>query len=195
MVEATKRLASHHPANMVLLRGFSQKPSFPSFADIYKLKAAAIASYPMYRGLARVVGMDILKTGPTLNDELSTLRENYQNYDFFFLHVKGADAAGEDGDFKRKVAVIEEVDRVLPDIQSLNPDVLVITGDHSTPAAVSGHSWHPVPCLLYSKFCRPDRLAKFGESACRQGSLGLAPATSLMPQAMAHALKLTKFGA
>jgi 2,3-bisphosphoglycerate-independent phosphoglycerate mutase len=195
VAEARKRLAGHHPANMVLLRGFSKRPAFPTFMDIYKLKAAAIASYPMYRGLARVVGMDILKTGPTLSDELATLRQNYNDYDFFFLHVKGADAAGEDGDFTRKVAVIEEVDRFLPDVQALKPDVLIITGDHSTPAAISGHSWHPVPCVLYSKFCLPDRLAKFGESACRQGSLSLIPATSMMPQAMAHALKLAKFGA
>jgi 2,3-bisphosphoglycerate-independent phosphoglycerate mutase len=193
--EARKRLAPNHPANMVLLRGFSGRPDFPSMMDIYKLKAAAIASYPMYRGLAKVVGMDVLKTGPTLADELSTLEENFQRYDFFFLHVKGADAAGEDGDFARKVSVIEEVDRHLPRLLALNPEVLVITGDHSTPAAMSGHSWHPVPCLLQSRFCRPDKLGKFGESFCRLGSLGLIPATSLMPQAMAHGLKLTKFGA
>jgi 2,3-bisphosphoglycerate-independent phosphoglycerate mutase len=195
LAEARKRLAAHHPANMVLLRGFSKKPDFPSFAYIYNLKAAAIASYPMYRGLAKVVGMDVLATGPKLADELATLQKNFDNYDFFFLHVKGADAAGEDGDFARKVAVIEEVDRALPQILALKPDVLAITGDHSTPAALSGHSWHPVPCLLYSKWCRPDRLQKFGESSCRQGSIGLSQATSLMPQLMAHALKLTKYGA
>jgi 2,3-bisphosphoglycerate-independent phosphoglycerate mutase len=195
LAQARERLATHHPANMVLLRGFSKKPNFPTMADIYKLKATAIASYPMYRGLAKVIGMDVLKTGLTLADELYTMEQNYNNYNFFFIHIKGADAAGEDGDFKRKVSVIEEVDRALPRLLTLKPDVVVITGDHSTPAAMSAHSWHPVPCLLYSAWCRPDRLAKFGESACRQGGLGLMPATSLMPLAMAHALKLTKFGA
>ena len=111
------------------------------------------------------------------------------------MHVKGADAAGEDGDFNRKVCVIEDVDRALPRLLALKPEVLIITGDHSTPAALAAHSWHPVPCLMYSKWCRPDRVAKFGESDCREGSLGQMAATSLMPLAMAHALKLTKLGA
>jgi 2,3-bisphosphoglycerate-independent phosphoglycerate mutase len=195
LARSKERLAAHHPANMVLLRGFSQKPDFPMMSDIYKLEAAAIASYPMYRGLAEVVGMDVLQTGPTLADELSTLEQNYKNYDFFFLHVKGADAAGEDGDFNRKVCVIEDVDRALPRLLSLKPEVLIITGDHSTPAALAAHSWHPVPCLMYSKWCRPDRVAKFGEFDCREGSLGQMAATSLMPLVMAHALKLTKLGA
>lgn len=193
--QARERLTPHHPANMILLRGFSKKPDFPGFADIYKLKAAAIASYPMYRGLAKVVGMDVLTTGPRLSDELSTLEQNYSRFDYFFLHVKGADAAGEDGDFKRKVSVIEEVDKAIPAIMELKPDVLVITGDHSTPAAMAAHSWHPVPCVLYSKWCRPDGISKFGEAQCRTGSLGQMPASSLMPLAMAHAFKLTKFGA
>jgi 2,3-bisphosphoglycerate-independent phosphoglycerate mutase len=195
LTQARERLAAHHPANMVLLRGFSKKPDFPSLADVYKLKAAAIASYPMYRGLAKVVGMDLLRTGSTLGDELATLEQSYGEYDFFFLHVKGADAAGEDGDFNRKVSVIEYVDKALPRLLALKPDVLMITGDHSTPAAMAAHSWHPVPCLLHSRWCRPDRLVKFGESECRKGSLGLMAATSLMPLAMAHGLKLTKFGA
>jgi len=195
LAQVRERLDSHHPANMVLLRGFSKKPDFPGVADIYKLKAAAIASYPMYRGLAKIVGMDVLTNGPTLPDELASLEQNYARYDFFFIHVKGADAAGEDGDFKRKVSAIEDTDKALPRLLALKPEVLVITGDHSTPAAMAAHSWHPVPCLLHSRWCRPDRLVKFGESECRQGSLGLMPATSLMPLAMAHALKLTKFGA
>jgi 2,3-bisphosphoglycerate-independent phosphoglycerate mutase len=195
LVQARERLASHRPANMILLRGFSKKPDFPGLGEIYKLKAAAIASYPMYRGLAKVVGMDVLKTGAQLSDELSTLEQNYKSFDYFFLHVKGADSAGEDGDFKRKVSVIEEVDKAIPRIMDLKPDVLIITGDHSTPAAMSAHSWHPVPCLLYSKWCRPDGIAKFGEVECRTGSLGQMPASSLMPLAMAHAFKLTKFGA
>ena len=188
-------LASHHPANMLLLRGFSGQPDFPSFKEVYKLKACAIASYPMYRGLAKVVGMSVLPTGPGLGDELLTLKQNYDFYDFFFFHVKGADAAGEDGDFARKVSVIEEVDRVIPQIIKLEPEVLLIAGDHSTPALLKAHSWHDVPCLLSSRWCRPDRLAKFGETACREGSLGVIPATHLMPLALAHAQKLTKYGA
>ena len=195
LAQARQRLAEHHPANMILLRGFSKRPAFPTMTDIYKLRSAAIASYPMYRGLAKVVGMEVLPTGPTFTDELTTLEQNYQKYDFFFIHVKGADAAGEDGDFQRKVSVIESVDRALPILLAFKPEVLIITGDHSTPAAMSAHSWHPVPCLLHSAFCRPDRLGKFGESSCRLGSLGLMPATSLMPLALAHGLKLTKFGA
>lgn len=195
LAQTRERLAKHYPTNMVLLRGFSKKPDFPTMADTYKLKATAIANYPMYSGLAKVIGMDVLKTGSTLADELYTLEQNYHNYNLFFIHIKGADAAGEDGDFKRKVSVIEEVDRALPRLLTLKPDVIVITGDHSTPAAMAAHSWHPVPCLLHSRWCRPDRLTKFSESECRKGSLGLMPATSLMPLAMAHALKLTKFGA
>jgi 2,3-bisphosphoglycerate-independent phosphoglycerate mutase len=195
MNQARHKLATHYPANMILLRGFSSSPSFPTFPDIYKMRSAAIASYPMYRGLAKVVGMDVLNTGLTLADELYTLEQHYAVYEFFFLHVKGADAAGEDGDFARKVSVIEDVDRHLPRLMTLKPDVLLITGDHSTPAMLSGHSWHPVPCLLSANNCRPDSIAKFGESFCRQGGLGHIKATSLMWLAMAHGLKLTKFGA
>jgi 2,3-bisphosphoglycerate-independent phosphoglycerate mutase len=180
---------------MLLLRGFSERPDLPGFPDIYRLKACAIASYPMYRGLAKVVGMDVLPTGASFSEEIVTLTKNYCTYDFFFIHVKGADAAGEDGDFARKVSVIEEVDRLLPKIQSLAPEVLVVAGDHSTPAIIKGHSWHEVPCLLFSKWCRADRLDKFSEASCRRGSLGILPATSLMPLAMAHAQKITKYGA
>ena len=190
-----EKLADCHHANMFLLRGFSERPDFPSFGEVYKLKPAAVAGYPMYRGLARVLGMDVLPTNPGIADEITTLKRCYADYDFFFFHVKGADAAGEDGDFARKVAVIEEFDRVLPEITALAPDVLVIAGDHSTPATINGHSWHDVPCLISSKWCRPDGLAKFGESYCRGGSLGILPATDLMPLAMAHAQKLTKYGA
>lgn len=188
-------LAEHLPANMVLLRGFSRRPHFPTMGEIYKLTPAAIASYPMYRGLARLVGMEVLPTGTSIEDEFRTLIENYASYDFFFLHIKGADAAGEDGDFERKVRVIEEVDNALPSIIGLQPDVIVVSGDHSTPALLSGHSWHPVPILLSAKWCRPDRVKEFSESACLAGGLGRFPATQIMPLAMANALKLNKFGA
>jgi 2,3-bisphosphoglycerate-independent phosphoglycerate mutase len=192
---AQMTLAEYFPANMVLLRGFSKRPNFPAMSEIYKLKAAAIAGYPMYRGLAKLVGMEILETGTTAKDEFETLTENYKNYDFFFLHIKAADEAGEDGDFDRKVAVIEEVDSLLPELMELKPSVVVVTGDHSTPALLRGHSWHPVPVLVYSKWCRTDGVKEFSESACLLGGLGRLPATQIMPLAMANALKLTKFGA
>jgi len=188
-------LAEYHPANMILLRGFSQRPQFPTMNEVYKLKPAVIASYPMYRGLAKLVGMEVLKTGSSIEDELATLKENYINYDFFFLHVKGTDAAGEDGDFDRKVRIIEQVDNSLPNLTSLQPDVIVVTGDHSTPALLKSHSWHPVPILLQSKWCRRDEVKKFSESACIYGGLGRFPATQIMSLAIANALKLTKFGA
>ncbi len=195
IAKARGTLADHYPANMVLLRGFSQRPQLPTMGEVYKLKPAAIASYPMYRGLAKLVGMEALETGITIEDEFITLKRNYANYDFFFLHIKGADSAGEDGDFDRKVAIIEQVDTVLPHLLSVEPDVIVITGDHSTPALLKGHSWHPVPILLYSKWCRPDRVSEFSESACISGGLGRFPATQVMTLAMANALKLTKYGA
>ena len=195
VIRAGEVLASHHPANMVLMRGFSEKPHFETMTEIYKLKPAAIAAYPMYRGLARLVGMDVLDTGPTIEDEFSTLKQRYAAYDFFFLHVKATDSAGEDGDFDRKVKVIEQVDEALPELTGLQPEVIVVTGDHSTPALLKAHSWHPVPVLLYSPWCRPDRATEFSESACVVGGLGRFPATQIMPLAMAHALKLAKFGA
>jgi 2,3-bisphosphoglycerate-independent phosphoglycerate mutase len=195
VARARAALAEHHPANMILLRGFSQHPRLPSMSQVYKLNPAAIASYPMYRGLARLVGMKVLETGTAIEEEFDTLKRHYADYDFFFLHIKGTDAAGEDGDFKRKVSVIEQVDRALPALTSLEPEVIVVTGDHSTPARLRGHSWHPVPVLLYSRWCRPDSVSQFAESACLSGGLGRFPATQIMPLAMANALKLTKFGA
>lgn len=195
VVQAKKLLARHYPANMILLRGFSQRPKFPTMGEIYQLKPAAIASYPMYRGLAKLVGMEVLKTGTSIKDEFITLKRNYADYDFFFLHIKGTDSAGEDSDFDRKVSIIEQVDNALPELMKMKPDVIVVTGDHSTPAVFGGHSWHPVPILLYSKWCRPDRVSEFSESACIGGGLGRFPATQVMPLAMAHALKLNKFGA
>jgi len=188
-------LATHKPANMLLLRGISQRPQLPTMNEVYKLKPSVIAVYPMYRGLAKLVGMEVLKTGASIEDELATLKQNYTNYDFFFLHIKGTDSAGEDGDFDRKVKVIEQVDAAIPDIVSLAPDVIVVTGDHSTPALLKGHSWHPVPVLLNSQYCRTDGTKAFSESACINGGLGRFPATQIMTLAMANALKLSKFGA
>jgi len=195
IAQAKTILVKHHPANMVLLRGFSRRPNLPTMPEVYKLKPAAIASYPMYRGLARLVGMQVLETGTSIKQEFATLKQNYNDYDFFFVHIKETDSAGEDGDFDRKVRIIAEVDSALPILLSLEPDVIVVTGDHSTPALLKGHSWHPVPILLYSQWCRPDRVGEFSESACISGGLGRLPATQIMPLAMANALKLTKFGA
>ena len=195
IAQAKTTLAEHFPANMILLRGFSKLPQLPTMGEVYKLKPAAIASYPMYRGIAKLVGMEILETGTTIEDEFATLKQNYANHDFFFLHIKETDTAGEDGDFDRKVRIIEQVDKALAELINMEPDVIVVTGDHSTPALLKGHSWHPVPMLLYSKWCRPDKVSEFSESACILGGLGRFPATQIMPLAMANALKLTKFGA
>jgi 2,3-bisphosphoglycerate-independent phosphoglycerate mutase len=195
-VELSKKILSNqNPANMLLLRGFSGEPGFPSMKKIYKLNPAAVAGYPMYRGLARLVGMTTLETGPGIGDAFKTVRKHYTEYDFFFVHIKPADAAGEDGAFTRKVKVIEEVDSLIPELISLKPDVMVVTGDHSTPAMLKGHSWHPVPVILRSEYCRPDGVKEFSEAACLQGGLGRIPAVQIMPMAMANALKLAKFGA
>jgi 2,3-bisphosphoglycerate-independent phosphoglycerate mutase len=188
-------LAHYSPANMLLLRGFDEKPQFPSMSEIYRLKPAAIASYPMYRGLARAVGMEILKTGHTIEDEMATLKQSYDNYDFFFIHIKETDARGEDGNFEAKVKALEHVDKIIPDITGLEPDVIIVAGDHSTPSMIKGHSWHSVPVLICSEWCRPDNVRQFTESACTSGGLGRIPATSIMPLAMANALKLNKYGA
>lgn len=193
--EAKKRLAPHHPANMLLLRGFASYASYPTFEQVYKLKAAAIAQYPMYKGLARMVGMDIQEVGDDLGSLADCLEKRYSDYTFFFIHVKKTDSYGEDGDFMRKVSVIEAVDELVPRIQALSPDVLAVTGDHSTPALLKSHSWHPLPFLVRSPNCRPDRVTAFSETACAGGGLGRLPMVSLMPICMANALKLAKFGA
>ena len=196
IAQAREMLADQRPANMVLLRGPDRTPQLPSMAEVYGLRAAAIATYPMYRGVATLVGMEILETGETLEEEVETLKTHWAEYDFFFFHVKKTDSAGEDGDFAGKASVIEHVDEaVVPAITSLQPDVLVVTGDHSTPALLKSHSWHPVPTLLHSRYCRPDEVRAFGERACMRGGLGVFPATDLMPLAMANALRLAKFGA
>jgi 2,3-bisphosphoglycerate-independent phosphoglycerate mutase len=150
----------------------------------------------MYLGVSRLVGMDILKTGDAIEDEIAVLENYWGNYDFFYFHIKKIDSAGEDGNYNRKVALIEEVDENIARIMKLNPDVMVVTGDHSTPALMKSHSWHPVPVLLWSRFCRSDAVEKFGERACMSGGLGSNfPATELMPLMMANAGRLEKFGA
>ncbi len=195
IAKAKETLRSCHPANMLLLRGFSKLPSWPLMKDAFKLNPAAIATYPMYRGLARLVGMKILTTGSTFADELVTLKQHYNEHDFFFLHFKQTDARGEDGDFMAKVKAIQDVDALLPGLLELKPDVLIVTGDHSTPAAMSAHSWHSVPFMLRSKWCRPDFVKEFNELACILGAMGRFPAVEIMTLALANAQKLDKFGA
>jgi 2,3-bisphosphoglycerate-independent phosphoglycerate mutase len=193
--EARTILAKEHPANMVLLRGFSKYPRIPWLTTIYGLRAAVIAVYPMYRGLAKLVGMQPVKTGDTVADEVGALESAFGQFDFFFVHVKKTDSAGEDGDFARKVAMIETTDQALPALLTLNPDALIVTGDHSTPAVLKGHSWHPVPVLICGKHCRPDTVTAFGERACAAGGLGHIRLMDALPIALANAGRLQKFGA
>ena len=196
VAQARKLLDGEWPANSILLRGFASLPPVPHFADTYGLHAAAIAINGMYRGVARMVGMTVLNVdGETIADELTTLEKNWDEYDFFYLHVKKTDTCGESGDFDGKVAAIEEVDAQIPRLMALNPDVVIVGGDHSSPAVLKSHSWHPVPLLLYSRLVRPDGLSKFGERTCQRGSLGIIPATHIMPLALANAGRLAKYGA
>jgi len=193
---ARKLLADQRPANMILVRGFDKYPDLPAFPELFGLRAAAIAVNPTYRGIAKLVGMQVLKVdGGTLADEFTTLERNWNDFDFFYLHVKNTDIAGEDGDFARKVRVIEEVDALMPRLLALEPDVVIVSGDHSTPAVLKSHSWHPVPTLLYSRYVRADGIAEFGERACVRGGLGVLPAKDVMLIALANAQRLTKFSA
>lgn len=192
---ARQTLKNHAPANAILLRGFAKYPHLPQFGDVYKLRAAAIATYPMYRGLGRLVGMDVLPTGDKFADEVETVRANWANYDFFYVHYKYTDTTGEDGDFMAKVLAVEEVDRSLPDLLALSPDVIAVTGDHSTPSLLRSHSWNPVPFMLRSRYEIPDRVEQFTERACQQGTLGRFQAQQVMLMLMGNALKLEKYGA
>lgn len=194
--QADQLLAHEHPANTILLRGFDRLPHLPTFAERYGLKSAVIAVYPMYRGLARLVGMQVLDAGHEIEDEFETLERHWSEFDFFFLHVKPTDSSGEDGAFDRKVQVIETVDRLVPRLLALHPDVLAVTGDHSTPAALKAHSWHPVPILLSGRYVRVNPwVEKFGESDCARGALGFIHASDIMPLMLANGLRLQKFGA
>jgi len=193
--DSKKVLNGKNPANALLLRGFAKRPLWPSLGEVFKLRAAAVAHYPMYRGLARLVGMETLSVGPNLEDSVATLRENWDRFDYFFVHYKYSDTAGEDGDFDRKVTKLEEVDDHISDLVALGPDVLMITGDHSTPAVMAGHSWHPVPFMLRAPNIRSDECNMFGETALLQGSLGTFPAREALTLAMAHAGRLKKYGA
>jgi 2,3-bisphosphoglycerate-independent phosphoglycerate mutase len=195
VIEAARLLKDQAPTNMVTLRGFARYPKIDTLQDLCGLRAVALAVYPMYRGLARLVGMEVADAGATLADQVEALRRLWNQYDFFFLHYKYTDSTGEDGNFAAKVEMIEHLDEELPKIRALDPDVLIVTGDHSTPSKLRSHSWHPVPTLLWSPTCRPDPVTEFGESYCLHGGLGQFQARYLLPLAMAHAGRLGKFGA
>jgi len=180
---------------MVLSRGFAGRPNWPSVQERFGLRAAVVAGTPMYRGVAKLVGMEALDACNDVAKDVASLAAAWNDYDFFFLHYKHTDKAGEDGDFEAKVAYIEEADAALPALENIGADVLTVTADHSTPSAMKVHSWHPVPVLLSARTVRRDAVAEFNEIACIQGGLGLRPSIHLMPLALAHAGRLAKFGA
>lgn len=194
--KAKAKLSSQSPANMIMLRGFAKLPTVPQFQDVYGLHAASIAVNGMYRGVSRLVGMEVLPVdGITIADEFATLEKYWQDYDFFYLHIKKTDTYGESGDFAAKARIIEEVDSFIPRVMALKPDVVIVSGDHSSPAVLKSHSWHPVPTILYSKFVRADGIREFGERACSRGSLGVFSAQDVMPLALANAGRLAKYNA
>jgi 2,3-bisphosphoglycerate-independent phosphoglycerate mutase len=195
VAEAGRILKADAPTNMVTLRGFARYPKIATMQEVYGVRPAAIAVYPMYKGLARLVGMEVIDGLSTLPEQVSMLEKLWEKYDFFFLHYKYTDSTGEDGNFAAKVEMIERFDAELPRVRALNPDVLLVTGDHSTPSKLRSHSWHPVPTLLWAKTCRTDSVTEFGESNCIHGGLGQFQAMYLMPLALAHAQRLGKYGA
>jgi 2,3-bisphosphoglycerate-independent phosphoglycerate mutase len=195
VARAAKVLRAETPANGAMLRGLSERPNFPGYRERFKLRAAAIAAYPMYRGVAQLAGMSVLKTGELAGDAFATAASVWSDHDYFFIHIKGTDMAGEDGDFDAKVAAIEAVDAALPALLALAPDVLCVTGDHSTPVPVKGHSWHPVPVFVHAKWCGADGAARFHEKTARAGSLGDLASRDLIAVLLANAGRLDKYGA
>jgi len=193
--QARKALANEPKANMLLLRGFAKHHPYPSMYDLYKLRAVCLANYPMYRGVAKLVGMELYPVVKSFAEQVDALEKNFDKYDFFFMHVKTTDATGEDGNFAAKMKAIEDVDVLIPRITSLQPEVLAITGDHSTPSALRSHSWHPVPLLIWSKNARYDGARNFSEKSCQAGGLGHIYSKDLMGLVLAHARRLKKFGA
>lgn len=188
-------LKDEAPANSFVLRGFAGMPKWPGFNDIWGLNSVAIAMYPMYRGVAKVVGMKVLHPAESMSQEIDMLEEYWDQHDFFFVHIKKTDSYGEDGNFDSKVHMIEEVDALIPRLLDLKPDVIAVTGDHSTPALLKSHSWHPVPTVVWSAHARADATSAFSETECVRGGLGQFPAYELMPILLANALRLAKFGA
>jgi 2,3-bisphosphoglycerate-independent phosphoglycerate mutase len=195
VAQVGRLLKDDAPTNGCTLRGFARYPKIATMTDVYGLRSAAIAVYPMYRGLARLVGMDVLDAGETIDTQVARLKQIWAQYDFFFLHYKYTDSTGEDGNFAKKVETIETLDAAIPGMLELKPDVFIVTGDHSTPSKMKSHSWHPVPTLLRSAMARTDGAKEFNESECLRGGLGQFHAKHLMLLAMAHALRLGKYGA
>ncbi len=194
--QANRLLADYPPANSCLLRGISKDPGMPRFPEVFKMRSAAVAVYPMYKGVARLVGMDVIEHhAETPAEEFQVVRQHWDEYDFFFVHIKKTDSYGEDGKFDERVHVIETVDEALPILLDLKPDVLVITGDHSTPAKLKRHSWHPVPVMIAADAARFGKAGKFGETLCASGSLGFIRHVDIIPLALAHAMRLGKYGA
>lgn len=193
--QAKELLKGQPKANFHTMRGFASRPDMPSYEEVYGLRAAAIAVYPMYKGLASLVGMDIAGEAATLEEQMQVLKDNWDKYDFFFIHFKYTDSTGEDGNFEAKVDRTEQLDGCIPAINALGPDVLIVTGDHSTPAYLKNHSWHPVPTLLVSDCCRPDPHTTFNETTCITGGLGQFEAKYLMLLALSNAGRMGKFGA
>ena len=188
-------LAGEPQANCVLLRGVSELPNLPDFTKMHRLRAGAFAGYPLYRGVAAACGMEVVPCGKQIEEVIAVVRQRWSDFDFFFLHVKQPDKAGEDGNLPKKVEVLERVDSALPGLLDLGPTVLAITGDHSTPAPLAGHSWHPVPLLVHSPVCFVDDSKEFTENAAITGHLGTLPAVELMSLLLANAGRLAKFGA
>jgi 2,3-bisphosphoglycerate-independent phosphoglycerate mutase len=195
LARARETLAAEHPANGVLARGFSSRPDLRGFRERFRLRAAAVASYPMYRGVAQLAGMDVIPVGESPADAFEAVRRIRDRYDFFFVHIKATDMAGEDGDFEAKVAAVEAVDAALPALLAEPPDVLCVTGDHSTPVMVRGHSWHPVPVMVWARWSGADQMPRFHEKTARNGSLGVLASKDLMAVLMANAGRLDKYGA
>ena len=193
--QAGKLLSDQNQANGLTMRGFAARPDLPTYEQVYGLRAAAVAVYPMYKGLARLVGMEVVGSPQTLDEQVDVLKEHWEDYDFFFVHYKYTDSTGEDGNYEAKVQRTQDFDDAIPRVVDLNPDVLLVTGDHSTPAYLKSHSWHPVPTLLVSDCCRPDGLESFGEKQCIRGGLGQFEAKYLMTLALANAGRLAKYGA
>ncbi|MDQ4109424.1 MAG: 2,3-bisphosphoglycerate-independent phosphoglycerate mutase [Actinomycetota bacterium] len=194
--EVHRVLAGEPAANALLLRGFDTHRDLPRFRDRTGLRGAALAVYPMYRGIARLLGFDILGPPSDLTDQVRLLEKHREEADFFFVHDKDADAAGEDGDRAAKIAAIERVDDAVPDLASaLEPGVIAVTGDHSTPSQMAAHSWHPVPVVVHGAHCGRDDTDRFGERWCRTGGLGLHPSMELLPILMSNAGRLAKYGA
>jgi 2,3-bisphosphoglycerate-independent phosphoglycerate mutase len=193
--QAMEILEDRHPANAILMRGFAELPHIPSMQERFGLNAVALPVYPDYKGVSRLVGMEIVDGLQTLEEQAEALKANWEKHDFFFVHHKYTDSRGEDGDFQAKVEEIEKVDRFLPRLTALKPEVLIVTGDHSTPAVMKAHSSHPIPFLIHGRYVRPSGVPEFGERACAGGTWGVIPGSMLIRLALAYAGRLAKYGA